>query len=380
MKRRLPTTVYALGWVSLLMDIASEMVYPLLPLFLTAYMGASKSTLGLIEGVADSTASLLKVVGGRISDRMAVRKPLLLWGYGLPALLRPLLATATLPGHLLAYRFLERIGKGLRSAPRDALVAESTPQDELGRAYGLHRAMDSAGATIGPLLAALLFPLLGYRGVFWLSALPAVLAVAVVYLGVREKPAVAKPLPPLQLARMPKAYRRFLLSMGVFALGLSSSGFLILRLQELGLSAASTTLVYAMYNLIYALTAYPMGRLADRIGSAWVVRLGLGLFVLAYAGFALARLPWHGIALMVVFALYSAAFESSSRALLATLIPAEQKASAIGLYQTVVGLLLLPASLWFGWFYEHHNATLAFALSASVAAVALGLMQDIRKE
>ena len=184
--RSLPPQIFALGIVSLFMDIASEMVYPLLPLFLTGVLGASQALVGLIEGVAEATASLTKVVGGRISDRVGRRKPLILLGYGLSPLVRPILALAQVPAQVLAARFVDRLGKGMRTAPRDALIAEVTPQEQYGRAYGLHRGLDTLGATIGPLLAALLLPVLDYRGVFWISIIPAVLSVLVIVIWVKE--------------------------------------------------------------------------------------------------------------------------------------------------------------------------------------------------
>ncbi len=353
------------------MDIASEMVYPLLPLFMTGSLGLGKEVVGLVEGVAEATSSLFKVAGGRISDRIAARKPLLLVGYGSPALLRPILALATAPWHVLAYRFLDRVGKGLRTAPRDALLAEVTPKEQYGRAYGLHRAMDSVGATIGPLLAFALLPLVGFRGVFWLSAIPAALAVLVIVFALREQRGIAKPLSPLRFSSFSPQYRRFLLVTGVFTLGLSSNAFLILRLTDLGLSDAQATLAYTGYNLLYALGSYPLGLLADRFGLRRMVAAGFAVYALVYLGFGLSSQAWHGIALFGLYALYSAAFEGSSRAYLATLIPSTEKASAIGLYHTLVGLLLFPASLLFGLLWENFGASVAFFFSSSTAAFAL---------
>lgn len=369
--KKLPPTVYVLGAVSFFTDIASEMVYPLLPLFLTGVLGASTTVVGLVEGIAEATASLFKVVGGRISDRMAARKPLILLGYGFPALLRPILALAVAPWQVLAYRFLDRVGKGLRTAPRDALIAETVDQDSYGRAYGFHRAMDSLGATIGPLLAFLLLPLLDFRGVFWVSAIPALLATLVILFFLREKRGQARPLPPLRLSAFSLRYRWFLLVTGVATLGLSSNAFLILRLSDLGLSAAQATLVYTAYNLLYALMAYPLGSLADRVGARALVMLGFVTYALVYLGFGLSSAGWQGVVLFLLYALYSAAFEGSSRAYLAQIIPAIEKASAIGLYHTLVGLLLLPASTLFGFLWQHFGSSLAFFTAASLAVAAV---------
>ncbi len=372
--QKLPPTVYVLGTVSLFTDTASEMVYPLLPLFLTGVLGASTTVVGLVEGVAEAAASLFKVVGGRISDRIAARKPLILLGYGFPALLRPVLALAAAPWQVLGYRFLDRVGKGLRTAPRDAMIAEVASQDAFGRAYGLHRAMDSLGATIGPLLAFLLLPLLDYRGVFWASAIPAILATLVIVLFLREKPGIARPLPPLRLSTYSPQYRWFLLVTGISTLGLSSNAFLILRLGDLGLGATQSTLIYTCYNLLYALMAYPLGSLGDRIGPRRLVLMGFAAYALVYLGFGISFLAWHGVALFLLYALYSAAFEGSSRAYLAQIIPPSEKASAIGLYHTLVGLLLLPASLLFGFLWQHFGSAAAFFTGAAFAFLAMLLL------
>nr|BAL53064.1 MFS transporter [uncultured Deinococcota bacterium] len=368
---KLPPLVYLLGLVSFLMDVASEMVYPLLPLFL-ASLGAGPGAIGLVEGVAEATASLFKVVGGRLSDRLGKRRPFLLLGYGLPALFRPILALATHPLHVLLYRFLDRTGKGLRTAPRDALIAESAPQEALGRAYGLHRGLDTLGATLGPLVAFLLLPMVGVRGVFWLSAVPAFLAFLLL-LRLREAARPPKALPPLRLARMDTGYRRFLWVSGVFTLALSSNAFLLLRLKDLGLSEERVTLAYTLYNLAYALLAYPLGSLADRVGLRRVVALGYGLYALVYLGFAVATSAPLALAFLLLYALYSAAFEGASRAYLATLVPEGEKASAIGLYHTLMGLLLLPASLLFGLLWQNLGAAWAFGVGGSLALAALFL-------
>lgn len=373
---RLPPQVYLLGLVSFLMDVASEMVYPLLPLFLTG-LGAGAGVLGLVEGIAEATASLFKVVGGGISDRLGQRKPLLLLGYGLPALFRPILALAQTPGHVLLYRFLDRTGKGLRTAPRDALLAESVGKNALGRAYGLHRGLDTLGATLGPLLAFLLLPHLGIRGVFWISAIPALLAFMALFWVKEAKPqGVKAPPSPFRityLGTLPSPYRRFLLVSGVFALALSSNAFLLFRLKELGLSQEAVTLAYTGYNLVYALLSYPLGSLADAIGLRRVVALGFALYALVYLGFAFALSALWGVAFLLLYALYSAVFEGASRAYLATLVPPETKATAIGLYHTVVGVLLLPASLIFGLLWQSYGPALAFSVGAGLALLALAL-------
>ena len=373
--RALPRAVFALGAVSLFMDIASEMVYPLLPLFLSGVLGASPALIGLIEGVAEATASLTKVVGGRISDRVGRRKPLILLGYGLSPLVRPLLALAQIPAHVLAARFVDRVGKGLRTAPRDALIAEVTPEAQYGRAYGLHRGLDTLGATIGPLLAALLLPVLGFRGVFWISIIPALVAVLVIVIWVKETPGRTQGPAAWQWRGYSRNYWFFLAVAGIFTLGLSSNAFLLLRLQELGYSAAQVTLIYAGYNLAYALLAYPLGALGDQIGRQRVVAGGFLIYGLVYLGFGLTDTAIAGLLLMLLYAVYSAAFEGSASAYLAELIPAQQKATAIGLYHTLVGLLLFPASAIFGALAGQYGMNLAFMAGAGFALLAFMLFE-----
>lgn len=260
--------------------------------------------------------------------------------------------------------------KGPPHRPRDALIAESAPKEALGRAYGLHRSLDTLGATLGPFLAFLLLPLLGFRGVFWLSALPALLAFLLLF-AVRETPRPPSPLPPLALGHLSPGYRRFLLVSGLFALALSSNAFLLLRLKELGLSQEEVALAYTLYNLLYALLAYPLGGLADRVGLGRMVATGFGLYALVYLGFAWARTAFWALGFLFLYALYSAAFEGANRAYLATLVPEEAKAGAIGLYHTVVGVLLLPASLLFGLLWQAFGAAAAFLTGAALALGAL---------
>ncbi|WP_041554193.1 MFS transporter [Oceanithermus profundus] len=370
---RVPRSVAVLGLVSFFMDVASEMVYPLLPFFLTVVLGAGKETVGLIEGLAEGTASLLKVVGGRLSDRLGVRKPFLIAGYGLPALVRPLLALAAHPWQVLGFRLLDRTGKGLRTAPRDALIADVSQEADYGKAYGLHRALDTLGAAIGPLLAFALLPLLGYRGVFWLSLLPAAAAAGVVVFFVRERrvPPAREPL--LAAVRNPP-YLRFLLASAVFTLGYVSVAFLLLRLGELGLSPRQTTLAYAGYNLLYAALAYPMGTLADRLGPRRATALAMGAYAAVFAGWSLAPGAAAGLALFAAYAAFIALFEPARRAYLAQVAPERERAGAIGLFHTVEGVLLFPASAVFGWLWQVHGHVAAFGLAAGLALLGAALL------
>ncbi|WP_287369743.1 MFS transporter [Oceanithermus sp.] len=370
---RVPRSVAVLGLVSFFMDVASEMVYPLLPFFLTVVLGAGKETVGLIEGLAEGTASLLKVVGGRLSDRLGVRKPFLIAGYGLPALVRPLLALAVHPWQVLGFRLLDRTGKGLRTAPRDALIADVSREADYGKAYGLHRALDTLGAAVGPLLAFALLPLLGYRGVFWLSLLPAAAAAGVVVFFVRERrvPPAREPL--LAAVRQPR-YLRFLLASAVFTLGYVSVAFLLLRLGELGLSPRQTTLAYAGYNLLYAALAYPMGTLADRLSPRVATALAMAVYALVFLGWAVAPGVAAGLALFAAYAAFIALFEPARRAYLAQVAPERERAGAIGLFHTVEGVLLFPASAVFGWLWQVHGHVAAFGLAAGLALLGAALL------
>lgn len=374
---RVTRSVVVLGFVSFFMDVASEMVYPLLPFFLTVVLGAGKETVGVIEGLAEGTASLLKVAGGRLSDRLGARKPFLVIGYGLPALARPLLALATHPAQVLGFRLLDRTGKGLRTAPRDALIAEVSREADYGKAYGLHRALDTLGAAVGPLLAFALLPLLGYRGVFWVSLVPATIAVAIVVFFVRERRAPATREPLLAAVRHP-AYLRFLAASSVFALGYVSVAFLLLRLGELGLSPQRTTLAYAGYNLVYAALAYPMGTLADRLGPRRATALAMSAYAVVFFGWSLAPGAAAGLALFVGYAAFISLFEPARRAYLALVTPESERAGAIGLFHTLEGVLLFPASAVFGWLWQAHGATVAFGLAGLLALMGAAILATER--
>ena len=369
----MPRAVAVLGLVSLFMDVASEMIYPLLPFFLTGVLGAGKEAVGLIEGVAEGTASLFKVVGGRLSDRLGVRKPFILLGYGLPFLLRPVLALAERPGQVLLFRFLDRTGKGLRTAPRDALIADVSEREAYGRAYGLHRAMDTLGAALGPLLTFALLPLLGYRGVFWLSMAPAGLAVLLVLLYVPERrltPTRALLFAPIR----DPIYRRYLIASAVFTLGFVSQAFLLLRLGELGLAARWVTLAYAGYNVVYALLAYPLGALADRLGPGRATRLAMAYYGLLFFAWAVVAGLGLGLVLLLGYAVFIALFEPARRAYLAEVAPITERAGAIGLFHALEGVLLFPASAVFGVVWQSFGAGPAFALAGGLALLGAALL------
>lgn len=367
---RLDRNVWVAGLVSFCMDLSSEMVYPLLPLFLTSVLGANKAIIGTIEGIAESTASLLKLYSGWLSDRLGKRKFLMGLGYAVATGSRPLLALAPTWRWVLAYRFIDRLGKGLRTAPRDAIIAESTPPTYLGRAYGLHRALDTLGAVLGPGLAFLLlssFPE-RYRLVFWISIVPGLLTVLLIVFFIHETGArrtASEELPRLTWDVFDFRFKAFLGIIVLFTLGNSSDAFLILRAQQLGMAPAIIPLVYIVFNLVYALAATPAGMLADLLGRRRVMLLGFVLFALIYSGLAGASQSWHIWPLFGLYGLFMGLTEGVQKAYLATIIPVSYKATAFGLYHAGVGLALLPASIIAGLLWDHVGPAAPFIYGAA---------------
>lgn len=379
--------VTAAGLVSLFMDISSEMIYPLVPLFLANVLGLEKAAIGLIEGVAEATASFLKIFSGWLSDRLGNRKYLMAAGYAISVLSRPLLATATGWPRIMGARFIDRLGKGIRTAPRDAIIADSTSPERLGRAYGVHRAMDTVGAAIGPALAIFLLQAgHDYRRIFWYSAIPGLLAVLLIFLFIKEqRPTSARQSDPprLTLRHFGWPVRGFILISALFALGNSSDAFLLLRAQQTGIPATLVPAVYLAFNLVYSLTAVPAGLAADRFGLKRVILLGFLLFAGVYYGFAVARTP-HGIWLLFLsYGLFMGLTEGVQKAFLATIIPPEFKATAFGVHAAFVGLATLPASLIAGWLWDRVSPAAPFYFGAATAAMAallfLGLSGAMRK-
>jgi len=355
------------------------MIFPLLPLLLASLPGAPAAALGVIEGVAEATAAGVKVVSGRLSDRAVRRKPLVVAGYALSSAVRPLVALAALWPHVLLVRFLDRIGKGVRSAPRDALIAEVTPPDRRGAAYGLHRAMDNAGAVAGPLVAAALLGLLALplRTVLALSVVPAALALLVLVLGVRETPrsaAAAAAVVRAPAAPLPPAFRRAVAAVALFTLSASSDTFLLLKAREVGVSAAGLPLVWAFSNAIRAALGTWGGGLSDRHGRKGVLFAAWTLYAACYALFAFVKTP---LALLVVLAAYSvhaALSEGAERALVADLVPPESRGRAFGWFHGAVGLAALPASAGFGLLWTRFGSRTAFLAGAGVALLAAFLL------
>ncbi|MCS6776865.1 MAG: MFS transporter [Chloroherpetonaceae bacterium] len=389
-RRGLSQTVVALGVVSLLTDISSEMIYTQVPVFLTVVLGAPAAAVGLIEGVAESTASLLRLVSGWLSDRSGRRKPLTVMGYALGAVTKPLLALAVSWPFVLLLRFLDRAGKGLRTAPRDALITETTPPAARGRAFGLHRAMDTTGAVIGPLLGIAILRALPHgeahlahnlRGLFACAAVPGTLAVLTLLAFVREpdtkKPGGRAPDPapaviPVWQELSPD-YRRFLFIVLLFQLGNSSDAFLILRARTLGFSAEQLLWLYAAFNVVEALLGYAAGALSDRFGRRPLIEAGYLVFAVVYAGFALANRQWMIWPLFLLYGLYYTLTQGTQRALAADLASEARRATQIGAYHMVTGLAVLPASVVAGLLFDLSPAVpfVVGACTATASAVLL---------
>jgi MFS family permease len=375
--RTLPSTVWLLGAISLLNDAASELVYPLIPLYLATVLGSGPRALGFIEGAAEATAALLKLVSGVWYDRLGRAKGFIVVGYGLAAIARPAIAFVTAWPGLLLLRLMDRLGKGLRSSPRDALLAQSVPVSRRGLAFGLHRAFDNAGAVIGPLLAAALLALhVPVRDILLWAAVPGVLCVALA-LAIREPVAMERPAvrqSEWRWSTLPAAYRRVLLVLAVFTLGQASNAFVLLRANELGMPATQVALLWAAVATTSTLLAVPLSAWSDRIGRLPLLIAGWSLHALLFVSLALVDAPGPLWFIAVMLGLYMAATEGAERALISDLVPATALGSAYGWYYLVKGLLLLPASAVFGVIWFAANATTAFLAAAALVAVATVLL------
>jgi len=367
------------GITSFLTDISSEMIYPLLPLYLTIQLGASPAIVGLIEGIAESLASLLKVFSGYISDRVQKRKGLAMLGYASSTVGKFLLFLSTSWVWVLGGRVVDRFGKGVRTAPRDALIADSTAKERRGRAFGLHRALDTAGAVVGVGLAYYFLTTRqgDYKAVFLYSLIPAALGVAVLSLA-RETKAVKataseRPLS-FNWSALPTRLKAFLAVVLLFTLGNSSNQFLLLRAKNLGFTPESVLLLYMAYNIIYALFSYPAGRLSDRIGRKSLLVAGYIFYGLVYFGFALVREASYLWLLFAAYGLYIALTEGVQKALMADLAPVELRATLIGLHATFVGIGLFPASFLAGILWDAFGAPAPFYFGGAMGLLAaLGL-------
>jgi len=368
--------VLVLGLVSLLTDVSSEMIYPLLPLFLTSVLGGGPAFLGVIEGVAESTASLLKLFSGIASDRRSGRKKLVLAGYLISSVARPLTALALTPLTVLYIRCADRVGKGIRTSPRDALIADSVDPAIRGKAFGFHRSMDHAGAILGPLVATLLLTWFttDLRTIFWLSAIPGGFAVLLIVLKVREikrKEVSAGSF----LGAIPKGkLRTYLLVLFIFTLGNSSDAFLLLRAGQLGISLPHIPLLWAFFHVVKMFSSMPFGALSDRIGRRAVIVAGWGVYAFTYAGFAWAATELHMWLLFALYGLFYGLTEGVEKALLADMASPAERGGAFGWYNFTIGSGALPASLIFGFIWQKAGAQAAFGFGGFLACLAAILL------
>lgn len=377
--RNMPRSVWLIGLISLLNDTASEMLYPLLPLYLTTVLMAGPRALGLIEGVADATSSLMKLVSGVVVDKTRRIKPWLFFGYGLAGISRPLILLATSWVGVLFIRFADRLGKGLRSSPRDVLLADTVPSQNHGLAFGLHRALDNAGAVLGPLLAfAFLSAGFSVEDLFLLAIVPAAICLLLVQM-LKEPPVLQNAIPQSAFSwrfkKLPLRLKRFLVVVGLFSLGNSSNIFLLYRAKEMGIADAYVPLLWAIVSLIAALFCTPFAALSDRIGRYPMLLLGYGAFSVVYL--VLGLLNEGPIGLALVFMLYGffiAATEGVEKAMVADLSPIERRGTAFGWFNMIVGIFLLPSSVVFGAIYQSVSPAAAFSFSAGCAALATILL------
>ena len=379
--RKLPRSVKIVGLASLLNDTASEMIYPLLPHFLITVLMGNRFALGVIEGIADCVASLVKLWSGSQSDRAGGRKGFILFGYSVPALVRPVMGLITAPWQLFTIRILDRIGKGVRSSPRDALIAESTDHTMRGQAFGFQRAMDNLGAAIGPLLAAIFlwFWPEDLRTLFLISVVPGLLVVLLLIFGLREERAVSPPSARMKLSvkHLDRNFRVYLWSLLVFTLGNSSDAFLLVRAGELGVQPVMLPLLWCACHIAKSSGNIVLGRVIDRIGSHRSLLLGWFAFAAVYLAFGLASTTWEIWVCFVAYGLACGLIEPAERALVAQLVGSEKKGFAYGWYNFAIGIATLPSSLIFGAIYQFAGPLAAFAWGGALAIGAAILLTRV---
>ena len=378
---RLPAGIWVLGFVSLLMDISSEMIHALLPLFMVGTLGMGVALVGLLEGLAEATALILKVCSGVISDWFGRRKPLAVLGYGLGAATKPLFALASGPGLIFTARLLDRVGKGIRGAPRDALVADIAPPEQRGAAFGLRQSLDTVGAFVGPLLAVALMLLWAndFRAVFAVAVVPALLAVLLLMVGVREpaRPAGAarsNPISRANLKRLPRAYWWVVGVGAVFTLARFSEAFLVLRAEQLGMALAAVPLVMVAMNVVYSLTAYPLGKLSDRVSHHGLLLAGLSVLVVADVVLAVST-HWVGLLLGVaLWGVHMGMTQGLLAAMVAAQAPADLRGTAFGFFNLVSGVALLAASVLAGLLWQYLGPAWTFGAGAAFSVLAMAAL------
>ncbi|MBI5701257.1 MFS transporter [Candidatus Saganbacteria bacterium] len=377
--------VFWIGMTSLFSDISSEMIFSLLPLFLSA-IGISRAMIGLIEGIAESTASILKVVSGWVSDKLQARKGLVVVGYSISAIVKPLIALANTWYQVVAVRFADRVGKGLRNPPRDALIADSVQENERGRAFGFQQGMDTTGAVIGTLLASFLLYILGrytnlsivfqYRTIFWLSLIPSIFTVLIVSFMVKDVKAkeFVKSETPTNWKNLDSGFRSFLLVSAIFQFSNFSYALFILRANNMGVIAALIPIIYLVYNIIYSSLSQPLGVLADKIGKRNILFLGFALSSIMSFGFAVLNHPIYAWLLFAIYGVVSAVTNMTPRAMVADYISSELRGTAYGIYYMVIGLIALPTSAIAGLLWDRFGAEIPFLYGALIAGISAALV------
>lgn len=376
MFKKIPGSVYILGAVSFFNDVASEMLYPIMPIFLIQVLGAPVAVVGLIEGVADGSAAIFKTIFGRWSDRLGKRKPFVFFGYSASAVSKIVIAVSNLWGVVFIGRVIDKFGKGLRTGARDALLLDAANDKNRGLVFGVHRSMDSAGAVVGPLIALALLAAFNndIRKILYFAVIPSLIGVMLISF-VRESKQTEKitttPLPVPRFKTLPRELKVFLIASGLFALGNSSDTFLILRSKDLGLSLTLVVLAYVVYNIVYTLASVPAGKLADKIGPKRVFVAGIVLFILVYSGFALNTTTTGIWGLFAVYGLYIALTDGVSKALVGQYIDKKQAGGIYGLLQTITSLGILLASIIGGLLWTAIGPAATFSFGAICAALAL---------
>lgn len=373
--------IFLLGLVSLFTDLSSQMIFPLIPLYLTSVLGASAYVVGIVEGAAETTASLLKVVSGYWSDKIKKRKPFVLLGYGLSALAKPLFAIANSWSFVLGVRVTDRVGKGLRDAPRDALVAESCGKDVLGKAYGYQRSMDGFGSVLGAVAAFILLPILGYKNIFSLAIIPGIFAVLTV-LFIKEKIAnknsVKKEPLKINFGALSFNLKLFVIVTAIFSLGHFGYAFLLLKSKDMGFTDHTTIFLYAFFYLIYTIITIPAGIISDKIGRKPILLLGYILFAVTCVGLIFANSFYSLLFFFAVYGIFFALIDGTQRAFIVDLSPKELKATALGTLQTAIGIVALPGGFIAGLLWDKFGSTATFVYGAVLSIIALILFLFIK--